>query len=87
MLVKFCSTIAITGASGAEIDQGYKLRWLGEAVWFAYRFVGDQIHWEPADGRSAKATLLGNGLPASTTSRSKVGYESQQKASGDLGGR
>ena len=61
------STFTIAGASGAEIDQGSKLRWLGEAVWFPYGFVGDQIQWEPIDERSAKATLLGDGLPVSAT--------------------
>lgn len=67
MLVKFYSTFTIADASGAEIDQGSKLRWLAEAVWFPYAFVGDQIQWEPIDQRSAKATLLGDGLPVSAT--------------------
>jgi hypothetical protein len=67
MLVKFCSTFTIADASGAEIDQGSKLRWLGEAVWFPYGLVGDQIQWEAIDERSAKATLLGDGPPVSAT--------------------
>jgi hypothetical protein len=67
MLVKFYSALTIVDASGAEIDQAAKLRWLAEAVWFPYAFVGDQIDWEPIDERSARATLLGEGLPVSAT--------------------
>jgi hypothetical protein len=67
MLVKFYSTFTIADASGAEIDQGSGLRWLAEAVWFPYGFVGDQIHWEPTDEFSAKAILVGEGLPVNAT--------------------
>jgi hypothetical protein len=67
MLVKFYSTFTIADASGAEIDQGARLRWLAEAVWFPYAFASDQIVWEPIDGGSARAILLGDGLPVSAT--------------------
>jgi hypothetical protein len=67
MLVKVYSTFTLADASGAEIDQGSKLRWLAEAAWFPYGLVGDQIRWQPIDERSARATLLGDGLPVSAT--------------------
>jgi hypothetical protein len=65
MLVKFNSTFTIADASGKEIDQGALLRWLAEAVWFPYGFVGERIRWEPIDDRSARATLLQGDLPVS----------------------
>jgi hypothetical protein len=58
ILVKINSVFTIADASGAEIDQGASLRWLAEAIWFPYAFVGDRIHWEEIDGHSARATLV-----------------------------
>ena len=52
----------MSDASGPEIDQGSRLRWLGEAVWFPYGFVSDEVWWEAVDGRSAKVTLRPNGV-------------------------
>ncbi len=34
-------------------------------MWFPYGFVGGQIRWDPIDERSARATLLQDGLPVS----------------------
>ncbi len=65
MLVKLCSTLTIADAGGPEIDQGANLRWLAEAAWFPYAFAGDPIQWEPIDTRSARVTLLQEGLPVS----------------------
>jgi hypothetical protein len=65
MLVKFLSTFTIADASGPEIDQGSRLRWLAEAAWFPYAFVSDEIAWEPIDAHSARATLRCDGLPVS----------------------
>jgi hypothetical protein len=58
MLVKVNSFFPIADASGAEIDKSASLRWLAEAIWFPYVFVGDRIHWDAIDDRSARATLL-----------------------------
>jgi hypothetical protein len=63
MLVKLYSLFTIADASGAEIDQGSRLRWLAECVWFPYGFVGDEIQWDPIDGHSARVTLRQDGLP------------------------
>ncbi len=58
MLVKLESLFTIADASGPEIDQGASLRWLAEAVWFPYAFVGDAIRWEPVDETAARVTLV-----------------------------
>jgi hypothetical protein len=63
MLVKINSAIIIADAKGPELDQGASLRWLGEAIWFPYAFVGDQVRWEAIDDHSARATLIQPGLP------------------------
>ncbi len=63
MLVKFCSAFNVADAHGPEIDQGASLRWLAEAMWFPFALVGARIHWEPVDHRSARATLVQDGLP------------------------
>jgi hypothetical protein len=65
MLIKFNSTLTIADATGAEMDQGAALRWLAEAIWFPVGFAGGRVRWEPIDGRSARATLLQDGLPVS----------------------
>jgi uncharacterized protein DUF6544 len=63
MLVKVNSAITIADVKGRELDQGASLRWLGEAIWFPYAFVGDQVRWEAIDDHSARATLIQPGLP------------------------
>ena len=65
MLIKVYSLFTIADARSAEIDQGARLRWLAECVWLPYGFIGSGIAWEPIDGRSARATLLDDGLPVS----------------------
>lgn len=65
MLVKIASTFTVADASGPEIDQGSSLRWLAEAAWFPYALVSNAVHWEAIDARSARATLVQDGLPAS----------------------
>src|SRR5438093_5508714 len=39
------STFTVVQASGPEIDQGARLRWLAENVWFPCGFIGDAIQW------------------------------------------
>jgi hypothetical protein len=62
MLVKLFSVVRISDASGPEIDQGSRLRWLAENVWFPYGFVGDVIRWQAVDAHSAMVTAS-DGLP------------------------
>jgi hypothetical protein len=65
MLVKLLSIFTLADVRGPEIDQGSRLRWLAEAVWFPYAFVSDAVRWEPIDSRSAWATLVADGPPVS----------------------
>jgi hypothetical protein len=67
MLVKLYSTFTIANALGAQIDEGSRMRWLAETMWFPYALAGKEIRWEPIDARSARATLLDGGSPASVT--------------------
>lgn len=64
MLVKLYSTLRVVDARSVEIDQGARLRWLAEAVWFPYGFVADNVRWTAIDERSATVTLGDQGLPA-----------------------
>jgi Family of unknown function (DUF6544) len=64
MLVKLVSLFTIADRSGPKIDQGARLRWLAENVWFPYAFVGDQIKWEAIHAHTARAALLHDRLPA-----------------------
>lgn len=57
MLVKLEWLYTIANAAGPEIDQGASLRWLAEAIWFPYAFVGDAVRWEAVGQDSARATL------------------------------
>jgi len=66
-LAKLMSTFTVAEVGGAEIDQGAMLRWLAEAFWFPFAFVGPNIRWESIDDRSARATLLQGGLPVVAT--------------------
>jgi uncharacterized protein DUF6544 len=67
MLVKLESLFTIADACGPEIDQGASLRWLAEAIWFPYAFVGDAIRWELVSGEEARATLVQEGAPVAAT--------------------
>jgi hypothetical protein len=43
--------------SGPEVDQSASARWLMEAVWFPWAYVGPHIRWEPIDSNAARVTL------------------------------
>ena len=65
MRVKLLSTVTIADASGPQIDQGARLRWLGECAWFPYAFTAPCLEWSPIDDSAAEVRLIGNGLPVS----------------------
>ncbi len=65
MRVKMLSVITIADASGPQIDQGARLRWLAECAWFPYAFAGPHVEWRPIDDSSAEARLIQDGLPVS----------------------
>jgi hypothetical protein len=60
--VKLLSLIPLTDASGATVDQGELLRYLGEMVWFPTAWLSHNIQWQLIDDHSAQATLTEHGL-------------------------
>ena len=44
--------------------RGASLRWLAEAVWFPYAFLGEAICWKTVSAEAARATLVQEGAPA-----------------------
>jgi len=65
MPVKVCGLAPLANATGREMDQGSRWRWLGEMIWCPLAFVGDRVRWDPIDARSARVTLECDGLPVS----------------------
>jgi len=65
MLIKFNSIFTLANVRGPEISQGAQARWLAEAVWFPVAFASGRVRWDQIDDRSARVTLLGEGLPVS----------------------
>ncbi|MDZ4798000.1 MAG: DUF6544 family protein [Bryobacteraceae bacterium] len=49
--------VPVSRMSGPEVDQSASARWLMEAVWFPYAFVGPHVHWEPIDNTAARVSL------------------------------
>lgn len=65
MLVKAFSMVTLANASGPEIDQGARLRWLAECAWFPYAYASDALEWEAIDAQSARVMLRQPALPVS----------------------
>jgi hypothetical protein len=65
MRVKLLSIVTIADASGPQIDQGARLRWLAESAWFPFAFAAPCVEWKPIDDSRAEARLIGDGLPVS----------------------
>jgi hypothetical protein len=65
MLVKLYSAFTVVDATGPEMDEGSRMRWLAETMWFPSALAGKGIGWEAIDAHSARATLLDGGLPVS----------------------
>jgi hypothetical protein len=83
MLVKLYSTFGIADASGPEIDEGSRMRWLAETPWFPTALAGKEIAWQAIDARTARATLLDAGLPVSLVFE----FDDEGKISGMRGER
>jgi hypothetical protein len=65
MLVKLYSTLTVVDAAGPEMDEGSRMRWLAETMWFPAALAGKNVGWEAIDAHSARATLLDGGSPVS----------------------
>jgi hypothetical protein len=69
MRISALSLIPLVNASGAEIDQGTLLRFLGEMVWFPSAALAPYVRWDPVDDHSAWATMIYRGVTASALFR------------------
>jgi hypothetical protein len=67
MLIKAAGLMPVVDGTGAKIDQGTLLRYLGEIVWFPSAALAPYIRWEPVDDSSAKATMTHAGVSAAGT--------------------
>jgi hypothetical protein len=65
MLIKAAGLVTIVDGSGATIDQGTLLRFLGEIVWFPSAALSSYIRWDALDERRARATMSYRGVSAS----------------------
>jgi hypothetical protein len=65
MLIKAASLANVVDATGAKIDQGTLLRYLGEIVWFPSAALSSHITWQAVDRTTAKATMSYRGVSAS----------------------
>jgi hypothetical protein len=65
MLIKAASLANVVDATGAKIDQGTLLRYLGEIVWFPSAALSSHITWQAVDRKTAKATMSYGGVSAS----------------------
>lgn len=65
MLITALSLFPIVNGSGAKIDQGTMLRYLGETVWFPSAALSPYISWSSVDSISARATMTYGGISAS----------------------
>ncbi len=63
MLVTLNSTFMMAHSSSKETGQSASVRWLMEAVWFPYGYVSPDVRWESIDSRTARVSLLHDGLP------------------------
>jgi hypothetical protein len=61
LLIRAAGLFTVADGRGEGIDQGTRLRFLGEIVWFPSAALKPFIHWEPLDDEHALATLALNG--------------------------
>lgn len=64
MLITASGLIRIVNASGAEIDQGSMLRYMGEVCWFPSAALRKYITWEEIDSSRARMVMNYKGLTA-----------------------
>ncbi|MBK7829326.1 DUF6544 family protein [Nannocystis sp.] len=65
MYISAAGLYPVVDASGPPIDQGSRLRFLGEIVWFPSAALSPRIRWTPIDDDSARATLVDGDEPVS----------------------
>ena len=69
MRIEFMSLIPVVNGINNRIDQGSRLRFLAEIVWFPSAAIRPYIKWEDAGSRAARATISDGSAAASGTFR------------------
>jgi len=69
MIISAAGLYPFVDASGPQIDQGARLRFLGEIVWFPSAALSPRIRWSPVDDDTARATLVDGDEPVSAEFR------------------
>ena len=67
MLVRIASLVTVIDGRGAEMDQGSRMRYLSEMMFFPSAFLGANISFEALDDCSAQVTLTDQGATATGT--------------------
>jgi len=57
MKVKLLGLATIVDESGPEMDQGARMRWLNETMWFPSVWASDVMVWKPIDEGSAVGSM------------------------------
>lgn len=65
MEIRLGGVTPVVNSTGAAIDEGSLLRWLGEMVWFPSAAVSAHVSWTPIDDRRARATMRYGGAEGS----------------------
>ncbi len=57
MKVKLLGLATVVDEKGPEMDQGARMRWLNETMWFPSVWASGAMTWEPIDERSAVGSV------------------------------
>jgi hypothetical protein len=65
MFGKVAGLFTVFDARGEKLDQGTRLRYLSEMIWFPAAFLGENITWQGMDDHSAQVTFTDLGKSVS----------------------
>jgi len=83
MRIELLALVPLVDASGEKIDQGARVRFLAEIMWFPSAALEPYVKWEQVDARSARATIRDHGGASSGVFRfdedgDVVGFEAKR---------
>jgi hypothetical protein len=65
MFGKVAGLFTVFDARGEKLDQGTRMRYLSEMIWFPVAFLGENITWQGVDDHSAQVTFTDSGKSVS----------------------
>jgi len=65
LVIKLLGLIKVAHESGPQADQAELVRFLSEIIWFPSAYLHPDLHWQPIDRLSARATLTYHSLSVS----------------------